>query len=131
MVYGKLVPRLYNVCGSRLLVRTSATSPSRRSAFPGRVMQQLSFHEVEPQLLDDQEDTSSTARVSTAAAGPDAAPRASLKLWCASYNLGEAAPPSADELRRWLPRGRDVYLVALQECLAPDAFAAALARGRW
>ena len=55
LVYGKLVPRLYNVCGSRLRVRTSATSPSRRSAFPGRVMQQLSFHEVEPQLLDDQD----------------------------------------------------------------------------
>ena len=49
-----------------------------------------------------------------------------LKLFCASYNLGEAAPPAADELRRWLPRGRDVYCVALQECLAPDAFAAAL-----
>ena len=127
LVYGKLVPRLYNVCGSRLRVRTSATSPSRRSAFPGRVMQQLSFHEVEPQLLDDQDTSSSTAaRVSTAAAGPDAAPRASLKLFCASYNLGEAAPPTADELRRWLPRGRDVYCVALQECLAPDAFAAAL-----
>ena len=47
-------------------------------------------------------------------------------IFAATWNVGEANPPSAELLRQWLPTGRDAYFFGLQECLAPATFASAI-----
>lgn len=45
-----------------------------------------------------------------------------LHIFAATWNLGEQGPPSAALLASWLPSGRDVYALSLQECLHVDSF---------
>jgi endonuclease/exonuclease/phosphatase family metal-dependent hydrolase len=41
---------------------------------------------------------------------------ASLSIFATTLNLGKAKPPSAAEVCKWLPEGRDLYAIAVQEC---------------
>jgi len=47
-------------------------------------------------------------------------------IFAATWNVGEQErPPSKEIFQQWLPQGRDAYLIGLQECLVPHAFARA------
>ena len=52
---------------------------------------------------------------------------ATAQIFAGSFNVGEANPPPADELRRWLPPSKDVYIIGLQECLDTHKWGAAVA----
>ena len=57
-------------------------------------------------------------------AGWTAAPNATAHIFASTWNVGEAEPSPADRARfaEWLPTGRDVYLIGLQECLDPASY---------
>ena len=68
---------------------------------------------------------------SSEGSGEDAAGRclpplqlASYAIFAATWNMGEAATPSAVQLAEWLPPKQHVYAFSLQECLAVDEFVA-------
>jgi hypothetical protein len=52
--------------------------------------------------------------------------RDEISLFAATWNVGEAQPPATEALASWLPQGRAVYLIGLQECLDTRAWAKAL-----
>lgn len=90
-------------------------------AAPGRRQAALSFAEQPPDAALDAAAASAPPMVLPA---PSAA---HLSLFTATWNLGEQGPPSSELLASWLPKGRHVYALALQECLhVPEFTAAAL-----
>ena len=68
-----------------------------------------------------------TATPATGRKGIGTDPWPTAQLFAATWNVGEASPPSAAELAAWMPAGRDAYFIGLQECLAPAAWQRALA----
>ena len=68
-----------------------------------------------------------TAAPATGLEGIGSDPWPTARLFAATWNVGEASPPTAAELAAWMPAGRDAYFIGLQECLAPAAWQRALA----
>ena len=58
--------------------------------------------------------------------GGAAAKEEHASIFAVTWNVGEAMPPPEGELSAWLPKGRGVYMIGLQECLAPAAWKKAL-----
>ncbi|KAH9128060.1 hypothetical protein LEN26_007286 [Aphanomyces euteiches] len=40
-----------------------------------------------------------------------------VSIFASTFNMAEGAVPSEDEFEKWIPRGHDVYVIGLQECL--------------
>ncbi|KAL1525613.1 hypothetical protein AB1Y20_020466 [Prymnesium parvum] len=49
-----------------------------------------------------------------------------LRIYAATWNVGEAPAPDAGELATWLPPGQDVYAISLQECIHFDQYMSGL-----
>lgn len=41
-----------------------------------------------------------------------------LTVHAATWNMGKAPPPTIEEVRAWLPTGKDLYAISVQECTA-------------
>ena len=69
------------------------------------------------------EDAPSAALEPTPQAPPSLPP---LSVFVSTWNMGEGAL-TQEALKAWIPLGRDVYAVSVQECLAPEALREAVA----
>ena len=61
-----------------------------------------------------------------ARAPPPPPASASLAIFATTWNSGKGPPPPLEEIRSWLPAGRDVYAVGVQECAQLSALSSAL-----
>ena len=122
LVHGDLLAKLIDAARAALGLPPLDTS-AYPALLPGRRRAALSFHhsEVVPGRLLESGEVSSAAAAATAIRFPPPQPTA-LSIFAGTWNLGEAAPPSVEEIAAWLPGGRDVYAISLQECLHVSTF---------
>ena len=108
---------------------SSASSPAMSLAVSRARSPVLSFRvPVHPAAATgSQAHLAAATTASAAAAKPSPLPpeAAALRIYASTWNLGRGRAPSAAEVRSWLPGGRDLYALALQECFHVRAVTAA------
>ncbi|RHZ27123.1 hypothetical protein DYB31_009834, partial [Aphanomyces astaci] len=52
---------------------------------------------------------------STASASPTSSDRTSI--FASTFNMAEGAVPPPEQLEQWIPKGHDIYVIGVQECI--------------